>query len=109
MEWINKIAQICSNTGYATIIAAIIAAVAAVGIAIYNKRKKGGDEGEVVVVPPPTDPLSKLNADAAGIKEIDQIKFGTHKYAEILATRMELLKNPDSEVDVFIEEEGEHD
>jgi|GEM_PF-4134841 len=113
MEWITglfeKIAEICSNSGYATIIGAVIAAVAAVGVAVYNKRKKSGSGPTVIVAPPPADPLSKLKADAAGVQEIDDQEFGSREYAETLATRMEMLKNKDSELDVFYGEEDDED
>lgn len=108
MEVIQKILEICSDPGYAAIIAAIIAAVAAVGIAIYNKHKKGAsDAPTVVVIPPPIDPLSDLQADAAGIKNIDKEDFNSIEYVHTLATRIDLLKNPKSQADVFYEDDSD--
>lgn len=108
MNIFDKIAEICSNSGYAAIIAAIIAAVVAVGIAIYNKHKKGAsDSPTVIVIPPPIDPLSDLHVDIVGIKDIDEEDINSLKYVKLLATRMKLLKNPNSQADVFYEEDSD--
>lgn len=108
MDFFQTILEICSNPGYAAIIAAIIAAVVAVGIAIYNKHKKGAsDTPTIVVIPPPIDPLSDLQADTVGIKEIDKEAFNSLRYARLLATRLDLLKNPKSQVDVFYEDNSD--
>lgn len=107
MEFLNKVWEACSNQGHATIIGAIITAsgaiVAAIIAAICSKHKKG-KEG-VIPIPPEVEPLAGLKADSAGLKGIGQEKFNNKKYVEALATRMELLKNRDSHLDVFYEED----
>lgn len=109
MKLLGTLSDICSNPGYATIIGAVIAAVAGIGIAVYNKRKKSDSGPTVIVTPPPSDPLSKLKADTAGVQKIDNQKFGSREYVETLAARMELLKNKGSKLDVFYEEEDGDD
>lgn len=110
MKILEAIAAICSNAGYAAIIAAIIGAIAAIAVAVYNKHKKSpSDPPTVILIPHDTDPLSDLDVDIAGIKNIDKTDIHSSAYVHALAARMELLKNPDSEVDVFYEEEEHHD
>ncbi len=104
MEFIQKISDICSNQGYAAIIAALISAVVAIAVAIYNKHKKDISDSPSqsgIVIPPAVDPLSDLQADTAGIKDIDKADFNSLEYARTLATRLDLLKNPKSQADVF--------
>ncbi|MGN1250055.1 MAG: hypothetical protein ACI4XW_08225, partial [Candidatus Spyradocola sp.] len=74
MKLIQIIKEICSNANYVAIIAALISAITAVGIAIYNnKHKKDEPPGKtVIVIPPPVDPLSGLRADTTGIRDIDE-------------------------------------
>lgn len=77
-------------------------------VAIYNnKHKKDEPPGKtVIVIPPPVDPLSGLRADTTGIRDIDEEDINSSRYVRKLATRLDLLKNPQSQVDVFYEEES---
>lgn len=121
MELLEKLAEICSNGGYAAIIAAIIGAIAVIAAAVYNKHKKGASDSPTVILIPPekdrlsdlntdtdADPFTRLSADPAGVKDIDKDDIYDPDYIRILATRLELLKNPGSEADVFYDERGDH-
>lgn len=60
----------------------------------------------MIVIPPPVDPLSGLRADTTCIRDIDEEDINSSRYVRKLATRLDLLKNPQSQVDVFYEEES---
>ena len=116
-KWIS---DLLSNQGYATIIAAVIGAVAAIVAPIiaimYTKRKNSGScnenesESETKtfrdsIVPPRQDPLSKLKTDPCNLKRIDQMEFGSEEYMTALITRIEMTKEPDSIVEAYMLEE----
>ena len=116
-KWIN---DILSNQGYATIIAAVIGAIAAIVAPIiaimYTKRKNSGVSNEEEsesetktfrssVVPPRQDPLSKLKTDPCNLKGIDQMEFGSEEYMTALITRIEMTKEPDSTVEAYMMED----
>lgn len=110
-DWLIKI--ISNPSACATIIAALIGGCVAIFVAVYNKRVKSSNLEipkeqtlKESIVPPPPDPLSKLKTDPCNLNDIDEMKFGSRQYIETLVTRMEMKKNPNSQIEAYIMEEN---
>ncbi len=114
-KWIS---DLLSNQGYATIIAAVIGAIAVIVAPIitimYTKRKNRSDSNEKEteietfkssIIPPRQDPLSKLKTDPCNLKGIDQMEFGSEEYMTALTTRIEMTKETDSTVEAYMVED----
>lgn len=110
MNIIKMIAEICSNEAYAVIIAAIIGGPTTAAIVAYlHKRKKTPELSESIEtikidIPPPIDPLDGLNADVIGMKKISEENFNSSEYIKSLASRISMLKNPNSIAEIYYEE-----
>lgn len=106
MDWsavFRRIAEICGNPGYATIIGAIIAAITTIWVAIYQVRKgKERKKPKPVEIPP--DRTEPLQTDPFGLKDIDSIPFNSKEYSVKIALIYEITKNPDTVAEVLYDE-----
>lgn len=106
MDWadiFSRIAEICRDPGYSTIIGAIIAAVAAIIVAVYQtKKSKGNKKSPSIEIPP--DRTASLHTDPFRLKEIDEVPFNSQEYSAKSALLYEMTKGPDTVAEVFYDE-----
>lgn len=106
MDWadiFSRIAEICRDPGYSTIIGAIIAAVAAIIAAVYQTKKgKGHQKPPPIEIPP--DRTAPLQTDPFRLKEIDEVPFNSQEYSDKSALLYEMTKGPDTVAEVLHDE-----